>query len=202
MDTRPDLDCWHLFDGCARLLLRHDGYVLHSCTSARKLIDGRIGLSLERRKLYLKGCLVSEHFLRSRIGRGGVGLLHRDDCRTLLASAKLCRLDGQPVIALMLREIVGTERPDFACLGEAFNLTAAEESIARQLLGGLTPSQIAAAERVSINTVRSHIAHLYAKLGASNREEMWVKCAPFMVNRVSVTSNATNVDDAHLSHRP
>lgn len=195
MDTRQDLDCWRVFDGCARLLLRFDGFVLHRCTFARELIDGRIGLSLERRKLYLKGMLVSEPFLRRRIGRDGIGLLHRDARHTLLASSKVCRLDGQPVIALMLRDIQSDERPDFACLREAFSLTCAEEGVARQLLGGLTPAQIAAAEGLSINTVRSHIAHLYAKLDASNREEMWMKCAPYMVKRVNRAFSVTNVND-------
>lgn len=197
MDSRQDLDCWHAFDGCARVVLRPDGEVLHWCDLARTLPQAGLGFSLQAKKLRFRNALVDEAFLRKHIGADGFGLLDRDTGRALLASYRTCKLGGEPAIALMLRLVRDDQRMDFACLAQAFDLTPAEEGIALHLLSGSSPSDIARSEALSINTVRSHIAHIYAKLEARNREEMWVKCAPFMVSPFKISSDLTNPDDAN-----
>lgn len=196
MDPRQEIDCWHIFDGCARFVLRPDGEVVSICALGRQLLLAGVGIGLRDGKARLCDAPLTAAMLERRIGRDGMGLLHRQGDRVILAAFRSCLSDGRPALALMLRLIEGTERPRFACLAQAFQLTPAEDRIALQLLAGNSPAEIAERECLSINTVRSHVAHIYAKLAVRNRDEMWVKCAPFMVNRFSKCSSIINLYDA------
>ncbi len=196
MEAKQELDCWHAFDGCARFVLRRDAEIIRYCILASQLLRGETGFALRAGKLCLRETPLSIAQLEERIGAGRIGLIHRTGDRLLLAGFSACSVEGEPAVALMLRLVEADERPDFACLGEAFNLTPAEEGIALQLLGGSSASEIAASEQLSINTVRSHIAHIYTKLAVRSREEMWTKCASFMVNRSDINSSVINLYDA------
>ena len=202
MHTRQDIDCWRTFDGCARLVIRPDGEVLYWCTLARALLVQRCALSLRGRRLFHRDAVLDEAALARRCGTERIGVLHHHAEKLVLASYKPCLVNGARALALMLRLVQAGEKPAFACLGEAFQLTPAEEAIATRLLGGLPPAEIARQDGLSINTVRSHIAHLYTKLAVSNREEMWVRCAPFMVNRSTENSLLIKFDDANRLHSP
>jgi DNA-binding CsgD family transcriptional regulator len=71
------------------------------------------------------------------------------------------------------------EWPDF---GPIFGFTTAEASIVRQLLEGATGEAIATGMGISINTVRTHISHVYEKLGISSREQLWRRLAPYRID--------------------
>lgn len=71
------------------------------------------------------------------------------------------------------------EWPDF---GPIFGLTAAEAKVVEQLIQGISAEGIAAALSVSINTVRTHICHVYEKLGITCREQLWRRLAPYRLN--------------------
>ena len=92
---------------------------------------------------------------------------------------------------------IETERGAFACLEftrdtpfsaaqyldfeSVFNLTAAEHRVALKLLDGHSAQAIAESLKVSIDTVRSQIRALYAKIGVSHREELFARLAPYCV---------------------
>ena len=52
------------------------------------------------------------------------------------------------------------------------NLSEREEEVARLLLQGRTNKEIANALFVSVNTIKSHIKHIYGKLGVNNRIQL------------------------------
>ncbi len=62
-----------------------------------------------------------------------------------------------------------------------FGLTATENDIVAHLLNGNPPHKIADAQKVSINTVRTHIHRIYDKIGVTHREELWCRLAPFRI---------------------
>ncbi|TMB97985.1 MAG: helix-turn-helix transcriptional regulator [Chloroflexi bacterium] len=57
-------------------------------------------------------------------------------------------------------------------------LSARERQIAYLAADGLTCQEIADRLSVSVTTVRTHLAHIYEKLGARNRLEMEHKLPP------------------------
>ena len=62
-----------------------------------------------------------------------------------------------------------------------FQLTRAEHRVALKLLDGQSAQNIAECSDVSIDTVRSQIRALYAKVGVSRREELFFRLAPYCV---------------------
>jgi DNA-binding NarL/FixJ family response regulator len=54
----------------------------------------------------------------------------------------------------------------------AFGLTRRELEIVRAVIAGCTNKEIAERSAISENTVKSHLAHIFNKLGASNRVEL------------------------------
>lgn len=70
---------------------------------------------------------------------------------------------------------------ELADLRQAFGLTRCERMVAHSLVAGQTAEQTAAALEVSIDTVRTHIKRVYAKLGVSSREGFFRKLAPFVL---------------------
>jgi LuxR family maltose regulon positive regulatory protein len=62
--------------------------------------------------------------------------------------------------------------PDPARVNEwGETLTVREQNILRYLATDLTLQEVAEAEFITVNTVKTHIAHIYSKLGAKNRRE-------------------------------
>jgi len=53
-----------------------------------------------------------------------------------------------------------------------FGLTPREIEIARAVVAGYTNKEIARQSSISENTVKSHVLHIFTKLGASNRVEL------------------------------
>jgi DNA-binding NarL/FixJ family response regulator len=54
----------------------------------------------------------------------------------------------------------------------AFGLTPREIEVARAVVAGYTNKEIAQRSSISENTVKSHLMHIFDKLGASNRVEL------------------------------
>lgn len=63
-------------------------------------------------------------------------------------------------------------------LDTIFKLTASEYRVLLQMIAGHDANGVAAKLDVSIDTVRSHIRGIYAKVGATSREELFSKLRP------------------------
>jgi DNA-binding NarL/FixJ family response regulator len=95
----------------------------------------------------------------------------------------LSRTTGPDALALACGRVLGGERaldPQLLALGhearerrapEAFVLTARERDVLVLLAGGRSNREIAASLFVSLPTVKTHLAHIYGKLDARNRNE-------------------------------
>lgn len=70
----------------------------------------------------------------------------------------------------------GAAQADFTTLADAVktdgDLTEAEERVAWQVADGLSNKEIAARLKLSVRTVESHVSHILAKKGWSNRVEI------------------------------
>jgi DNA-binding CsgD family transcriptional regulator len=73
--------------------------------------------------------------------------------------------------------------PGFAArhadIDRAYQLTPSEHRILLKMIDGMNAEAIAAAMELSIETVRSHIRHIYIKMGVASREAMFAKIQPF-----------------------
>ena len=71
---------------------------------------------------------------------------------------------------LVVRVIGHLSRPPPRAVNDwGETLTGAERTILRYLATDMSPSEIATAEFISVNTVKTHLAHLYRKLDVANR---------------------------------
>lgn len=175
-DNMGELDCWSTLDGCGRMLLSRDGDLLSIDRVAAKLIRCGVGLrSVNGRVLPSAKDQQSrfDYLLAAPLSSPRTLLLKTKSQMTLLIHSVACGSDGEEFVALQIKVIDAEAEPEFACLAEAFGLTPAEEQIASELLRGKSANDIAEHSQLSINTVRSHISHVYHKLQTTNREGMW-----------------------------
>ncbi len=122
--------------------------------------------------------------LTERVGRrdlhealhlGARGLVLKDSAADVLFDAIEAVLAGQlwigsaaaPDVATGLRQLASELRRR-----QAFGLTARELEIVRLVVSGHTNKQIADGLSIGENTVKSHLTHIFNKLGASNRIEL------------------------------
>ena len=65
-------------------------------------------------------------------------------------------------------------------IAEVFNVTPTECTILTKLVGGKTVDDIADIHGQSVETIRSHVRHAYAKLKVNSREALFHKLQPFI----------------------
>jgi ATP/maltotriose-dependent transcriptional regulator MalT len=94
------------------------------------------------------------------------------------------RSRSNPLIPMMLNEMKVTRKAsDLSCFSERLEpsgsrrdeLSERELEVLRYLPTMLTASEIAAELYVSVNTVKAHTRSIYAKLGASRRQDAVVR---------------------------
>lgn len=68
---------------------------------------------------------------------------------------------------------------EFPDVERAFCLTQAEHRVLLQMVDGRTADEIATRTRVSVETVRSHIRSIYAKMNVASREGLFSRIQPF-----------------------
>lgn len=64
-------------------------------------------------------------------------------------------------------------------LSEHFQLTRKQSEILRHLIAGKSMAETAFAMAISIETARTHVRDVYAKLNVSSREELFARVRPF-----------------------
>jgi DNA-binding CsgD family transcriptional regulator len=64
-------------------------------------------------------------------------------------------------------------------LSFVFRLTAAEHRLLDRMIAGHTADGIARTMQISLDTVRSHIRHIYQKLDVTSREELFSRLLPY-----------------------
>lgn len=184
VSIEPELGPWWALDRRARLIVKSDGTVIGSDHLARSLMESKTGFFVRHGRLVLvdpKLRPALERILRAPLGARRCLVVPAGTAGSLLLQSIGFACASGAAVALSARLVSEDVAPEYKGLGEAFDLTSAEEMVAQQLLRGLTPAEISTRCHLSINTIRTHIAHVYAKLGVGSREAMWRRCGAFQV---------------------
>src|SRR5579872_1812636 len=147
----------------ALLAFRADGRVVWISKAAQRLLPNELGrersvpaLLLDKARLLTTGNLKSAAVCFAT--EAGV---------PLTASVQTARAgSGETIVIVNLRSPVGMLPAEFR---ERFRLTLAEADVLSDLAEGLSNAQIAERRSVSTATVRTHVAHILAKMGVRSR---------------------------------
>lgn len=106
-------------------------------------------------------------YLQSRAPYDVIGVLIRQ--LPLLARETAAET---PVVALYLGDHVRRMALSTDLLHKLFDLSAAEARVAVQLARGRSPREVAGALHISTNTVRTHLARIFAKTGVQRQSQL------------------------------
>lgn len=133
-----------------------------------------LGLSESLRILVLLGS-VNPDELRQLLSAGVAGVLNRNVGPDELLDSITRMLTDERVVAPGLLPLLFAGEPSpsgtQALDGSRPTLTPKEQEVTRLLAAGASTAAIAAELYVSQATIKTHLAHIYAKLGASGRHE-------------------------------
>lgn len=101
------------------------------------------------------------------------------DGHVLLRGRQIARIDGQRYIGLSVLRSGSEYRADYGDLQGIFKLTHREHQVLLKMADGKVPEELAAALGVTIETARSHIRQIYAKLGVNSREKLFRRIVPY-----------------------
>lgn len=104
------------------------------------------------------------------------------DAPPLIICARLLTVeDATPRIGLTFFRTEPQDRYVWTDFGDAFHLTRAEAAVVKRILDGANVDEIAEAQGISVETIRTHIRRLYGKLNISGREQLFALMAPFRI---------------------
>lgn len=176
----------HVFDrmGCGGLVLSTRGHVLAANAEARRILHDMFDLADDEPDLLDEtGRDVIKRLLaraRTRIQLDGENwlLTTRESRRPLVMSTIPVPVpvpgEDEPHTVLILIDLDRTPRPHTAALERIFGLTNAEARLAVLLAGGATVTEAASTHQVSVATVRSQLAAIFAKTHTSRQVELVV----------------------------
>jgi DNA-binding NarL/FixJ family response regulator len=109
-----------------------------------------------------------------KAGAGGY-LLKRADPADILRAIQEVRQGGAPMSSQIARRVVQSFREQNQGAAQLESLSQREEEILQQLSKGYSTKEIADHLSVSVNTVRTHLQHIYEKLHVRSRSEAILK---------------------------
>lgn len=137
-----------------------------------RLSDNRLILSLRRQEDSLRAFLTG-------LGEGaGVWAMKAEE-RWLVRAETIAPADAPPAWLLTWQAMADPDRYLWSDIGVHLRLTPSETRILRSLVDGLTVDQAASQLAVSVQTVRTHVRRIYAKLAVSNREQLFAAVLPY-----------------------
>lgn len=102
-------------------------------------------------------------------------LLKRADPEDILRGIQEVKQGGAPMSSQIARRVVHSFRKEPAAAAKVEDLSQREEEILQHLSKGYSTKEIADRLSVSVNTVRTHLQHIYGKLHVRSRTEAVVK---------------------------
>jgi DNA-binding CsgD family transcriptional regulator len=122
-----------------------------------------------------------EQAIRARVGESLFVIEHSDDIGSdLLVRFERLREDGaKACFGLQLIRHAPTPGGWSEMLAVHFQLTPKQTQVLMRMISGDSSENIAKAMRISVETVRTHVRDVYAKLRVSSREELFVRVRPF-----------------------
>lgn len=180
---------WLALDARARMIVDQDMRILWSNAAAETELDRRRDMEAE------------DGVLRT-VNRGLQRALHGffGTCAAEPTSWRLPRSDGDGHLIIRAQRLTsnglgdgaglctygvllfgtGSDfEPRYADLDRVFGLTASEYRVLQRMIRGDDANAVAAALDVSVETVRSHIRGIYAKVEVTSREGLFSKLRPY-----------------------
>lgn len=145
---------------------------LMSRRGAVSLGDNRLILSQRRQEDSLRT------FLANLADTVGLWILQADDAWLVRAEA-IAPADAPPVWLLTWQAMDQADRYLWADIGEHLRLTPSETRVLLKLLDGSTVEQASGQLSVSVQTTRTHVRRIYAKLGVKSREQLFAVALPY-----------------------
>jgi DNA-binding CsgD family transcriptional regulator len=99
----------------------------------------------------------------------------------LLVTGRTIHCAGRVLCGLKIREVRDGPSLSAPLLRHVFSLTGAEQTIVLSMMAGHTAELIARNGNQSMETVRTHIQHVYAKMRVNSREALFARLCCLMV---------------------
>ncbi|GLS01200.1 hypothetical protein GCM10007859_12110 [Brevundimonas denitrificans] len=165
----------------AEMLVSAELEVLWSNAAALALMSRRGPVSLSDNRLILP-LRAQEDSLRAFLtgldeGVGAWALKVED--RWLVRAETIAPADAPPAWLLTWQAMAHADRYLWSDIGAHLRLTSSETRVLRNLVDGLTVDQAADQLAISVQTVRTHVRRIYAKLGVRNRETLFAAVLPY-----------------------
>ena len=177
VDALPALAGWINLERRARLIVTQIGEVLWISTGARALIDAGSPLHIQGGCLTGKTPQISDRLRALLDSVGPAAPCWMLEERDAVIWAQQIETAGPVCIGLTIRPV--GEELQISALADARQLTAAEARVVGMMLGGAETGRIAQALNISVETLRTHVKHVYRKLGVKSRGELFATALQF-----------------------
>ena len=163
--------------GFGGMVIDANGYVLNINAAAHKLLRDNVGGSESNEADWLRHASKrlldrASPWLPRNVG-AWVTIPGHGDRPLALHRIPLVGAEGYTdCVVLILADLAAAPQPSPAPLRRIFGLTAAEAKLAIQILQGETPADIARIHHVSVATVRSQLASVFAKTQTRRQSEL------------------------------
>ncbi|TXM71250.1 helix-turn-helix transcriptional regulator [Methylobacterium sp. WL12] len=166
--------------GCGGLILSTGGQVLAANETAHRMVQETfrecgddLDLLADAGRELIKRLLSKSRTRMALDGENWI-LVERPGKRPLILGAVPVPLLGedQPHTVVILIDLDQAPKPNAAVLERLFNLTPAEARLAATLASGATVVEIAKINCVSVGTIRTQLANVFAKTGTGRQAEL------------------------------
>lgn len=178
--------CWIAAETRARVLVRSDLTVVWHNEAARDLLGPATGIGIADGSLAC-GATSTARTLVDYLSSLGPKLktlaIPRDDNKArLLLRGRMVKAEDESLYAIELATDGRDIAAEYRDVDTSFGLTRAEHRVVLGMLEGRQVIALADHLCVSIDTVRTHVRRIYAKLGVGSREEMFALLASYRVS--------------------
>lgn len=167
----------------ALLLLNQAGGVMYANQAARAVLDRQDGLCLRDGRLSasrVKEEAAVQGFLKAETTESGTLQIARSSGLPPLTLLRLPVADEEPGtpdarqarLAIVIQNPGAALSPDMEAFAQAYGLSPAEKRLATELVAGYLPKEAASRLGVSLSTVRTQMASVYAKTGVRREPEL------------------------------
>jgi DNA-binding CsgD family transcriptional regulator len=113
---------------------------------------------------------------------GGICIpIERSSNHLILCAKRVSRGGQDETFGITAHRTDEASQSDLFGVQEVFHLTCGEFSVLQLLAQGMTAQEAARKQGTSVETVRTHIRRLYAKLEVNSREGLFTRLRPFLI---------------------
>jgi DNA-binding CsgD family transcriptional regulator len=180
------LQSWAEREQTPRVIVDEHLRLVWANRSARKLLEGRRDIEIRDGMLAARSAR-NHQALLDFIEDTGSALssfcfpAEDGDGHMLFRAVEVHRDDDNRYLGLVFYRSGSEFKVRYADLDKVFNLTGTEHRVLQQLLRGQTADEVASEFGVSVETTRSHIRQIYAKLDVTSREGLFSRTRPYRI---------------------